>query len=235
MDTGKGKFLSGVAIMIGLIVLGAMLPVAVNKYSESLRTVSVRGLCEREVTADKAIWQIKYKVVGNDLIDVNAEIDTKNSTVLAFLKDGGLNADEISVAVPAVSDKYAQEYGSNDRTYRFVVTNTITVCSKQIDKVLALMSTQTELLKKGITIENEWGSQPSFYFEALNDIKPEMIEEATKNAREVAEKFAHDSGSRLGKIKTASQGVFSIEDRDSSTPSQKKVRVVTSVTYYLSR
>jgi hypothetical protein len=104
-----------------------------------------------------------------------------------------------------------------------------------VDAVLALMGKQSELLKKGIVTggSNQWENPVDFRYEGLNDIKPEMIEEATRNAREAANKFANDSGSRLGKIKTANQGTFTIEDRDSNTPYIKKVRVVTSVTYYL--
>ena len=111
----------------------------------------------------------------------------------------------------------------------------MTVCTKDVDKVLALMASQNKLLRAGITLEDDWESRPEFSFEGLNDVKPEMIEEATKNAREVALKFAKDSDSRLGKIKQATQGTFSISDRDSNTPQIKNVRVVTNVTYYLTR
>ena len=111
----------------------------------------------------------------------------------------------------------------------------ITVCTSDVDAVLTLMSRQSELLKKGIVTggANQWENPVEFKYEGLNGIKPEMIEEATMNAREAAEKFAKDSDSRLGKIKTASQGTFTIENRDSNTPYIKKVRVVTSVVYYL--
>ena len=142
---------------------------------------------------------------------------------------------EISVSLPTLSDKYAQEYGSNDRTYRYFSKNVVTVCTGNVETVLALMPKQSELLKKGIMVgsDNSWDNQVQFQFEGLNGIKPEMIEDATRNAREAAEKFAKDSDSRLGKIKTASQGTFTISDRDSNTPYIKKVRVVSSVTYYL--
>ena len=111
----------------------------------------------------------------------------------------------------------------------------ITVYTSDVDAVLNLMSKQSDLLKKGIVAggSNQWENPVEFKYEGLNDIKPEMIEEATRNAREAAQKFAKDSGSRLGKIRTANQGTFTIENRDSSTPYIKKIRVVTSVTYYL--
>ena len=110
----------------------------------------------------------------------------------------------------------------------------VTVCTGKVDQILKLMERQPELLKKGVvTSGNNWENQVEFKYEGLNEIKPEMIEEATRNAREAAQKFAKDSDSRLGKIKTASQGTFTIENRDSNTPYIKKVRVVSSVTYYL--
>ena len=231
----KGKLYVGLAIMVGLIFLGLMLPRAASVFRSYERTVSVKGLCEREVPADKVIWPVVYKVVGNDLGSVYRAIENKKETVFAFLKKGGIDEKDISVSVPSLSDKDAQEYGGNTRLYRYVATCTITVCTTEVDKVLALMASQSELLSKDIILESGWDSNPQFLFEGLNDIKPAMIEEATKNARQVAEKFAKDSGSRLGKIRTASQGTFSIEARDSNTPQTKKVRVVTSVTYYLSR
>ena len=153
---------------------------------------------------------------------------------MSFLQSGGIKADEITVSVPKISDKYATEYGSNDRTYRYIATNVVTVCTSDVDAVLTLMSKQSELLKQGVvTGGDSWEHPVEFKYEGLNDIKPQMIEEATMNAREAAQKFAKDSDSRLGKIKTANQGTFTIENRDSNTPYIKTVRVVTSVTYYL--
>ena len=154
---------------------------------------------------------------------------------MAFLKAGGVKSDEITVGVPQISDKYANEYGDNDRAYRYIAKNVVTVYSSDVDVVLALMDRQSELLKKGVVVggANQWENPVEFKYEGLNSIKPQMIEEATRNAREAAQKFAKDSGSKLGKIKTASQGTFTIENRDSNTPYIKKVRIVTSVTYYL--
>jgi len=230
----KGKFYSGLFIMIGLIVMGLMIPKAVGEFRSFDRTVNVKGLCEREVKADRVIWPIVYKVMADDIQTIYSQTDDNNEAILEFLKSGGVSADEISVSTPVVSDKYANEYGGNDRAYRYIATNIITVYTDEVDKVLALMASQSELLKRGIvTAANSWENPVEFKFEALNEIKPEMIEEATKNAREAAEKFAKDSDSRLGKIKTANQGTFTISNRDSNTPYIKNVRVVTSVSYYL--
>ena len=230
----KGKFYSGLFIMAGLIVLGLMIPRAVEKYRSYDRVVNVKGLCEMEVKADKVIWPIVYKVMSNDIQSIYAQTDAGNATIVDFLETGGISASEISVSVPQISDNLANEYGGSNRAFRYIATNVVTVCTDDVDKVLALMSDLAVLLKRGVVIvENNWENPVEFKYEGLNEIKPQMIEEATKNAREVAEKFAKDSDSKIGKIKTANQGTFSIEARDSNTPYIKRVRVVTSVTYYL--
>lgn len=231
----KGRLFSGLAIMLGLMVLGAMLPKAVEKYRSYDRIVNVKGLCEKEVKADRVIWPIVYKVMANDIQSIYDQTDAGNAAIMSFLQSGGIEASEISVSVPAISDKFANEYGDNDRAFRYIAKNVITVYTSDVDKVLSLMGRQSELLKQGIVTggSNQWENPVEFKYEGLNDIKPQMIEEATENAREAAKKFAKDSGSRLGKIKTANQGTFTIENRDSNTPYIKKVRVVTSVTYYL--
>ena len=234
MNMDKGKFYSGLFIMVGLVVLGMMFPGAVEKYRSYDRTVNVKGLCEKEVKADKVIWPVVYKVMANDIQSIYDQTDGSNAVIMEYLKAGGIDASEITVSVPQISDKFANEYGNNDRAYRYIATNVITVCTDKVDDVLGLMSKQSDLLKKGIvTGGNTWENPVEFKYEGLNEIKPAMIEEATMNAREAAEKFAKDSESRLGKIKTANQGTFTIENRDSNTPYIKKVRVVTSVTYYL--
>ena len=230
----KGKFYSGLFIMLGLIFLGLMFPRAVERYRSYDRTVNVKGLCEIEVKADKVIWPIVYKVMSNDIQSLYDQTDAGNAIIVDFLKSGGVSSGEISVSVPQISDKLANEYGDNNRAFRYIATNVVTVCTEDVDKVLALMSEQSVLLKKGVvTVDNNWENPVEFKYEGLNDIKPQMIEDATRNAREAAEKFAKDSDSKLGKIKTANQGTFTIEARDSNTPYIKIVRVVTSVTYYL--
>ena len=230
----KGKFLSGLCIMVGLVILGIMIPTAVGKYRSFDRVVNVKGLCEKEVRADKVIWPIVYKVMSDSIQSIYDQTDAGNAVIVDFLKEGGVSVEDITVTLPQISDKLANEYGGNDRAFRYIAKNVITVCTSDVDKVLALMSNMSDLLKNGVVTDgNDWENPIEFKYEGLNDIKPAMIEEATQNARETAKKFAKDSGSRLGKITTANQGTFTIEDRDSNTPYIKKVRVVTSVTYYL--
>ena len=206
----KGKLFSGLAIMLGLIIMGSMLPKAVEKYRSYDRTVNVKGLCEKEVKADRVIWPIVYRVMANDIQSIYDQTDANNAAIMGFLQEGGINPSEISVSVPQISDKFANEYGDNDRAFRYIAKNIITVYTSDVDTVLALMGKQSELLKKGIVTRgaNQWENPVEFKYEGLNDIKPQMIEEATENARAAAKKFAKDSGSRLGKIKTANQGTF---------------------------
>ncbi|MBP5398375.1 MAG: SIMPL domain-containing protein [Bacteroidales bacterium] len=226
--------LAGLFVMIGLVFMGLMTPVAVSKFMAGSRTVDVKGLCEREVKADKVIWPISHKTVSNDLPTVTRTLDNNTNTIIAFLKKNGITDEEITIAIPKITDKLAQDYTNGDVGLRYLGKAVVTVSSSDVDKVLAAMGKTSQLINGGITInQDDWNYQPSFRFESLNDIKPEMIAEATANARAAADKFAKDSGSKVGKIKKATQGTFSIEDRDECTPQVKKIRVVTYLTYFI--
>lgn len=160
-------------------------------------------------------------------------MQTNNKLIIDFLKKNGIKNEEISISAPNVVDNDADRYNSNKQTYRYNGTSIITVTSEQVNLVRKLINEQTELLKQGIVIINDYRFSVSYDYTKLNDIKPQMIETATKNARAAAEKFAKDSDSKLGKIKNANQGQFSISDRDMNTPHIKKVRVVTTIDYTL--
>ena len=180
------------------------------------------------------IWPIVFKEVGDNLVTLSETVQNKVETLEKFLIENGVAAKEITKASPDITDTQSELYTSNKHPFRYVVTEVVTVATKDVDKIRDIMSKNGELLKKGIAIsESDYRYRKVFSFNGLGAIKPEMIEEANKNARTAAQKFAMDSGSKLGKIKTATQGQFSIEDRDENTPFIKKVRVVTSVQYYL--
>ncbi len=231
----KNRLTGAIIFSVAIFLCGLMLPVAVKNFREYDRTVTVKGLCEKEVKADKAIWPITYRLGSDSLSELTANMDKNTTTIVEFLKKGGIKDEEISVSVPTISDKLASEWNS-DRKVRYIGKCCITVCTDNVDAVIELNSRVTELLKKGIVLgSGDYGDNCSatYSFESLNDIKPEMIHDATANARLAAEQFASDSGSKIGKIKTATQGTFSIESRDSNTPQIKKVRVVTCLTYYL--
>ena len=231
----KNWIKEAVIISVALIICAWSMKGAVDRFIEKDRIVSVKGLAEKEVTADRVSWPIIYKELGNDVTQIYNNINGKNSKIIGFLKKNGIEDKEISITPANVIDLLADRYNNNVRQYRYNVTSIITVTSSKVELVRKLIEDQALLIKEGIAITSEEYRYPSiqYYYTSLNDIKPAMIEEATKNARAAAEKFAKDSDSKLGKIKRANQGQFSIFNRDENTPYIKTVRVVTSIDYYL--
>ena len=226
-----------IVLAIGLFLGGRAIKQGIVQFKEMDRTVTAKGLSEKEVQADKATWPLKFKELGNDPAELYDRIESNTQTVVSFLKANGLSDEEISIAPPAMVDQQANmSYSSEQVRYRYKANCVVTVVSKNVDLVRKIVSNQAKLMRQGVTIvSNEYDetSNVTYEFTGLNDIKPEMIAEATKNARKTAEQFATDSESKLGKIKTADQGQFSIEDRDQNTPWLKNIRVVTTVVYYL--
>lgn len=220
--------------------LGSRLcPAAFNgaiTYKQFDRSVTVKGLSEREFDADIVIWPIVFTVAENNLEALYNQIDQGTTETREFLIRNNVAADEITISAPNITDKSAQQYGGDSRAeFRYTALQTITVYSKNIATVGSAMNQLSELGKQGIVLAGgNYESQTEYIFTRLNQVKPEMIEEATRKAREVGEKFAADSDSQLGKIKRASQGQFSISDRDKNNPHIKNVRVVSTVEYYLS-
>lgn len=225
----------GLSLIVGLSALGYLggnYAIAVKEYE---RTVTVRGLAEQEESADLVIWPIQFTETGNDLDGIYQGLDNSANRIREFLMENGVADNEINLSPPAITDRYAQLYGDSSRAeFRYTASQTVTVYSSQIETVRDLMTSLSELGREGIVLTGaDYGRQPEFLFTRLNDIKPAMIEQATREARAAAVKFADDSQSQLGKIKQASQGQFSISDRDRNNPHIKNVRVVVTVEYYL--
>ena len=219
---------------ISLIVTGIIFSNAFIKSRMGERVVNVKGLAEREVDADVVIWPLTFIETGNDLAALQKSIDAKREIVTSFLVQAGFKLSEIAQSAPKIRDNQAQEYGTKSESkYRFIAQTTVILNSENVQLVKSTMEKAGSLVSRGVAIASDWQSRTEFLFKGLNKIKPEMIEEATKNARNAAEKFAHDSGSKLGKIKSATQGLFTITDRDMNSPDKKNVRVVTVVEYYL--
>lgn len=230
-----GEFILGALLCAGLVLLGYLLSNGIITIKALDRTVTVKGLSEKEVPADVAIWPIRFTEASEDLNQLATFIQAKNTQVMEFLRANGFKDEEITLSPPSLIDRKAQGYGDQNVGLRFSGTSTINVYTVDVEKVRAAMGKIVELGKAGIAVSGQdYEVRTEFLYTKLNDLKPAMIEEATRNAREVAERFAKDSQSRLGKIKTASQGQFTIENRDSNTPHIKKVRVVSTVEYYLS-
>lgn len=230
----KNLRIESAILAVGLALLGVFVYNGINSLAKRDRVVSVRGLAEKEVQADRVIWPLAYKTVGDDLGSVYRDISSANKKIQTFLIKNGIKASDITNGAPQVNDLWTNEYRDNVNRQRYNATSVTTVSSSDVAKVRALMTRTGELLSQGIAIApNDYNYPIQFDFTSLNKIKPQMIEQATKNARDAAEKFAKDSESKLGKIKSAQQGLFSIKDRDSNTPYIKEVRVVTTVDYYL--
>ncbi|MGB0937083.1 MAG: SIMPL domain-containing protein [Colwellia sp.] len=226
----------GLCILLGLSSLGYLLGDAAIKVKEYERTVTVKGLSEREFQADIVIWPIRFTTASNNLSDMYKTIEQNTKKISDFLIEAGIERAELTASSPAITDKSAQQYGGQTNAqFRYTASQSVTVYSKNIEAVRGVMKKISVLGKEGIVFNaDNYNAKVEYLFTRLNEVKPDMIEEATRKAREVAQKFATDSNSALGKIKKASQGQFSISSRDKNNPHIKKVRVVSTVAYYLS-
>jgi len=207
------------------------------------RIVSVKGVAEREVSAELAVWPLRLSASGGDLMAVNAKLNADVARIRAFLARHGLDQAETELQDFVVSDAYANQYAGAERVAsRYVIRQTLMVRSTEPEKVLKASQAIGELVGEGLvfTSGNEYGGGgPTFVFDGLNTLKPKMIAEATAEARKGSEQFARDSKSRIAGIRRANQGLFEIRARDEapgiSEQSQisKTVRVVATVEYFL--
>ncbi len=249
----SGAALLGSLLALGLIVGGWVMGAQIKATRLSDRYVTVKGLVERKVKSDLAIWTLSYKEAGDDLSLVYAKTEADKKAVLQFLDQQGIQSSEIELGVVRVVDTQANEYGGSNRApHRYIVEQQVTVRTSRVDQVAAAAQKTMQLLQKGIVLNSTPGQGLIYKFTGLNSIKPDMITEATRNARSAADRFASDSGSKVGSIRQANQGVFSIlaadHGSDTSEPGEsaggnstadsslmKTVRVVTTVQYYLEK
>lgn len=247
--TRSGMSLLGILLAAGLILGGLVLGSQIKATRLSDRYVTVRGLAERNVKSDLAIWCLGYKDAGDDLLPLYSKSEADKKAILDFLSRQGIELSEIEVGTVSVNDRQASEYGGpNNRIQkRYIIEQSITVRTNRIDVVASAAQKTMQLVQKGVVLGAN--GAPTYKFTGLNSVKPDMITEATRNARAAADRFASDSGSKVGSIRQATQGIFSIlaanagadtgessygyggnNDESSIT---KTVRVVTSVEYYL--
>ncbi|MET0545336.1 MAG: SIMPL domain-containing protein [Caulobacterales bacterium] len=230
-----GLFAAGV-LGFGLILAGLAVGNGIVSSRLNDRSVTVRGVAEKGVTADLAFWPIRYSSTGDDLTGVLRTVDNDTQTVRKFLTDQGFKPDEVFLGQIEVTDNYASGYQQNVAS-RYVIAQTVNVRTNEVRRVTDSYRKMGDLVRRGVVLQNWQG--PSYIFTKLNDVRPAMIAEATKSARTGAQQFADDSGSRLGGIKDATQGYFEIQPRDAgdntseSQQVDKTVRVVTTVTYRL--
>ncbi|MFD2190702.1 SIMPL domain-containing protein [Pistricoccus aurantiacus] len=230
--TLQGLVLGGL-VAIGLVWGGSYIKDAAQVWRDANRSVTVKGLAEREVAANVALWPLHYSVAGNELSGLQAELAQDEATIREFLEAQGFDASNISVTPPQVQDRYANNYGNSQPEERYSGEATVLLRTPKVSAVKAALPKTSQLVREGVLLSPNYEYRTEFLFTDLERIKPEMIAEATADARRAAQQFAEDSGSRVGAIKRASQGYFSIEDLDSYTPDIKKIRVVTTIDYAL--
>lgn len=246
-ETTLNNLLLGSAIGLGVFGAGALLAFSVLDMKEANRAVTVRGVAEKEVQADLSTWDLKFLATGDDLAATQGAVETQKQQLFTFLESAGITADEVTLAGLDVTDRDAENYGDARNKKRYTITARVVVRSTNIAAMVDASRKIGDLLKSGVTLADRsyCNSGPSYTFTQLNDVKPAMLADATASARNAAEQFAADSGSKVGKIRKATQGYFSIVERDHvdtgsggeggcglSTPN-KKVRVVTTIDYSL--
>lgn len=221
-------------IALSIFTLGINIKGGIDNFANKDRKVSVKGLAEKEVAADKVTWPIVSKELGDNLPELYNRLGQTQAKIKRFLTANGIKSNEISVNAPSVIDMNADQYSNNQRSYRYNITSVITVTSRNVNLVRSIIARQGELLKEGVAIVDGGYDNPVKYeYVSFADMKPKMMQEAIANAEKTATQFADNSNSRLNKIVSADQGQFSIENRDESTPYIKKVRVVTTIVYSL--
>ena len=228
------RIYESIILAFGIIVLGFCIKWGIDDFANRDRNVTVKGLAEKEIEADKVTWPVQFKEMGNDLPELYDRIALKQQQIKTFLLKNGIKVNEIEVNAPKVIDMNADQYSVNKQPYRYNITSTMTVTSRNVKLVRGIISRQGELLKQGIAIVvGDYDSQTVYEYVSFQNLKPKMMEEAIANAESTAKQFAENSHSKINKIVSADQGQFSIENRDQNTPYIKKVRVVTTITYSL--
>ena len=210
--------------------MGWCIKCGIDNFANKDRKVTVKGLAEREVNADKVTWSISTTEMGNDLPALYQRINEQAQKIKAFLVRNGLDENEITINPPRVNDLEANTWSENRKSYRYTAETSVTVYTKKVEQVNKIIPKQGDLLEQGVAIESGY---PDYELASFQELKPEMMSEAIKAAKKTADQFAEASGSSLGGILSAGQGQFEIDDRDQNTPYIKKVRVVTTVTYSL--
>jgi hypothetical protein len=234
MSDTKATYLpvAGFIIALGLAAGGWFIGHGLLEARSADRYVTVRGLAEREVKADLVIWPLRYAVTANDLVTLQRQSDDSARKVRAFL-DKRFEGDDISVSAPQIQDRNAQGMMNRGDLQRYVAEVVVTLRSNRIDEVRRANEQLGELVSEGVALVQNYESRTQFSYTGLEQVKPEMIAEATRDARKAAEQFAEDSGSKAGSIRNAQQGYFSIDDRDAFSPEYKRIRVVTTVQFFL--
>lgn len=234
------KILGPLILSISAIVSAILISGGLTDLRTGDRYVTVKGVAEREVNADLALWPIRFVASGNTLSKAQEKARSSRESIMAFLKLQAIDESAVELQRLAVTDTRANPYQSNNGIQQFIINQTLMVRSKDVEKIRQAAQAVSELVDSGVILSSDYGpTSPTYVFTRLNDIKPEMIAEATAAAREAAARFANDAKAELGGLRRANQGVFQILARDQApgiTEGQqpvKTVRVVSTVQYYL--
>lgn len=223
----------GVALAAAIALAGWFVGDGLYRARASERVVTVKGFAEREIAANLAFWPVVFTVTGDDLETLQRRVEDGVGKIRSFLAPSFAD-EEISTSAPRITDREAQGMmGSGRPGPRYVAEAVVTVRTGKIHEVRASLERSGELVGQGVALIRSYEYNTQYLFTELDKIKPEMIAEATRDARRAAEQFAQDSGSHVGGIRSAQQGLFSIEDRDPFSPEIKKIRVVTTIQFFL--
>jgi uncharacterized protein len=223
--------LSALLVSLGLATAGFFIGEGISGKNSARRTISVKGLSEREVPASVATWSVAYTATGNDLGQINKKLADSTGAVLAFLKGAGFEETDMAVQPPSLHDTSMDERDKDSPPppERYKADQSVLLRTAKVDAIKPALASASNLMISGVLLSGK--AEPNYIFNQLNDIKPGMIQEATKNARIAAEQFSRDSQTILGKLRNASQGWFKVDNRDDATPERKIVRVVVDVEY----
>lgn len=235
-----GLIISVIILTLGIGFAGVKIHDGLTNFRSFDRSVTMKGLAQKDVVADLALWPIAYTETGNDLASLQDLMDSRGQAILSFLKRYGLKDGEIELQQVQVQDLLAQSYRQNNASQnRYILTQTYLVRTSNIQAVDKASKDMGSLIRQGVVFSQNGSTTPTYLYTKLNDIKPDMIAEATRNAREAAQQFAENSGQKVGGIKYASQGVFQILPRDQTyviseaQQQNKTVRVVSTIRFYL--
>lgn len=234
------KAISALILGISAIIAAALIGDGLTDLRTGDRYVTVKGVAEREVTADLALWPIRFVATGNSLNAAQEKARSSRDAIQAFLKLQAISQDAVELQRLDVTDTRANPYQNSNGEQQFIINQTLMVRSTDIDRIRQAAQGVSELVDSGVVLSSDYGpSGPTYLFNGLNDIKPDMIAEATASARKAAAQFARDANTELGGLRRANQGVFQILARDQAPGVMeeqqpvKTVRVVATVEYYL--
>lgn len=251
MKKSAAILLSAAILGLGFFAAGAKIGRGMYEARKMNHVMTVKGLAEKDVEADLAIWDINYREIGDDLNLLNQKLSQDQTTVINFLRQQGFAVQELGILQIKVEDRLANFYNQNSQTNspRYVLSGGIRVRANNVNRVQKTVQISGQLIQQGVSLAFDLSNlspNPSYYFTKLDSIRPEMLTQATQSAQNVAAQFAKDLDSDIGKVLKANQGIFQIMSRDTSTMSSdwnsninalgsidKKIRLVTTIDYQL--